>query len=53
MRVSSKLTFSSETKDLIHDGIATFFQAFPFFRIELDETKDLIHEGIATFLCLQ
>ena len=42
-------TNSPETKDLIHEGIATEsheFSAVPTAAAK--ETKDLIHEGIAT-----
>ena len=37
-----------ETKDLIHEGIATESARRPFTTCETLETKDLIHEGIAT-----
>ncbi len=42
--------WNEETKDLIHEGIATP-PFFPFSRLlAAEETKDLIHEGIATAL---
>jgi len=37
-----------ETKDLIHEGIATSLSAILYLVIPSFETKDLIHEGIAT-----
>ena len=39
---------ATETKDLIHEGIATRRGASRC-RLGCSETKDLIHEGIATF----
>jgi len=39
---------SSETKDLIHEGIATFSLSASIPLVIWTETKDLIHEGIAT-----
>ena len=38
----------AETKDLIHEGIATSRSAALIARPISSETKDLIHEGIAT-----
>ena len=37
----------SETEDLIHEGIATFYRFHISFSLSF-ETEDLIHEGIAT-----
>ena len=37
-----------ETKDLIHEGIATRLPLAASTPLVRDETKDLIHEGIAT-----
>ena len=47
-RGSSSRCHASETKDLIHEGIATPFR-YSIFKEPLQETKDLIHEGIATW----
>ena len=40
--------FIFETKDLIHEGIATPLVCGLYRRLCGQETKDLIHEGIAT-----
>ena len=50
MRLHCAHVRSGETKDLIHEGIATCEKANAFIDWFV-ETKDLIHEGIAT-LCL-